>query len=359
MVTHDEAVWAYRVLLEREPESETAIEHACSYEDLGALVRDLLASEEYLVRARGRLSAGDVAWAYGAFLERRPENEAVVKAHLQAGTLCNLIRGLLGSDEFRINSPGIFQLPNQWVLHESPHGFRLWVNIADVAVSGQIMRGTYEVDEVAFLSAQLKPGQSALDIGANIGYLSHVMAMAVGAEGRVISFEPHPVIHERLVMSIAENRLRQCTTHNVALGEVSGTGALEFGLDGANFGGMRLHGVNVNPGTRTVSVPTRRLDDLLDPGQRVDFVKIDVEGNEPLVFRGGEGFFRTQRPVIMSEILGRSLHEIHGIDAAAYVTQVCALGYRCHSLLPEGRIGEPFAPEGLVEFANVVFLPAT
>jgi FkbM family methyltransferase len=357
MIDGSDVIWAYRELLGRDPESEALIERQREAETLGGLVRDVLQSQEYLFRARGKLSEGDVFWAYQTFLARDPEGPQAVQDTLSAGTLGNVILRLLGSDEFRIRNNKIFQLPDQWVIFESSRGFRLWVNTADVAVSWQVMRGTYEPDEVAFISHQLKPGNRALDIGANIGYLTHVMAQSVGETGQVVSFEPHPVLYERLAKSVAENGLSQCKLHNLALGDAEKTGELVFGLDQANFGTSQLLNTAAASGISTCSVPVRRLDDILDPAEHVDFIKIDVEGNEPLVIRGASEFLRAQRPVIMSEILGESLRQMHGMSAMDYVEQVCALGYQCRTLKTGGVIGDHFDQPGMVEFANIVFLP--
>ncbi|MCA3506544.1 MAG: FkbM family methyltransferase [Rhodobacter sp.] len=359
MLERDQVIWAYQELLGREPENQLVIEQKRYAQDLGALVREIVESREYLFNSRRKITAADVAWGYHEFLGREPESDAVLAAGVASGSLGNLIRNLLGSDEFRIREPRVFALMNQWLIFESPHGFRLWVNMADVGVSGQVMRGTYETDEVAFITSILKPGQAVIDIGANIGYLTHMMAMAVGSSGKVISFEPHPIIYERLALSVAENGFAQCETHNMALGDVADDGILEFGLDGANFGGMRLLGTEAPADVAICKVPIRRLDDVIDPSQRIDFIKIDVEGSEPLVVRGANSLIRTHRPIIVSEILGRSLREMHGMTAADYIFQVCELGYQCRSLTAGGTVGEVFEPTGMVEFANVIFLPKT
>lgn len=345
MIDGSDVIWAYRDLLGRGPESEALIKRQRVAETLGGLARDVWQSQEYLFRARGKLSEGDVFWAYQTFLAREPERPQAVQDTLSAGTLENVILRLLGSDEFRIRNNKIFQLLDQWE------------NTADVAVSWQVMRDTYEPDEVAFVSHQLKPGNRALDIGANIGYLTHVMAQLVGETGQVISFEPHPVLYERLAKSVAENGLSQCKLHNLALGDAEKTGELVFGRDQANFGTSQLLNTAAASGISTCSVPVRRLDDILDPAEHVDFIKIDVEGNEPLVIRGASEFLRAQRPVIMSEILGERLQQMLGMSTMNYVEQVCALGYQCRTLKTGGVIGDHFDQPGMVEFANIVFLP--
>lgn len=358
MIDKDDVIWVYRELLGRDPESEALVERQRQFGDLGSLVRDVLQSEEYIFKARGSLSESDVVWAYRTFLGRNPESQNAIQETLTAGTLGNVILRFFGSDEFRISKSDIFRLPDQWLIFESPKGFRLWVDTADVAVSWQVIRGTYEPDEVAFISRQLKRGDKVVDVGANIGYLTHIMAQIVGETGQVLSFEPHPIIYDHLAKSVAENRLTQCRLHNLALGDNEGTGELVFGLDKANFGTAYLVNESVaTTGLKTCSVPVRRLDDLLSPDERVDFIKIDVEGNEPLVIKGATELLRAQRPIIMSEILGCSLQRMHGMSAMDYVKQVCALGYQCRSLEEGGLVGDQFDQHGMVNFANVVFLP--
>src|SRR6266496_1746810 len=66
-------------------------------------------------------------------------------------------------------------------------------------------QGCYERELVEFLEAVLRPGMVAVDVGANIGCHTLVMAQAVGTQGRVFAFEPNPAMTERLRANLALN----------------------------------------------------------------------------------------------------------------------------------------------------------
>src|SRR5690606_5085565 len=102
------------------------------------------------------------------------------------------------------------------------------------------------------IRALLRPGDTFIDVGANIGLLSLLGAHAVGARGRVIAFEPAPDMHERLRWHIDTNRLPQVLAHRLALSEREATLALTAPAD--------------NPGAATLgALPDRLSGGALPP----------------------------------------------------------------------------------------------
>ncbi|GFG67012.1 hypothetical protein MKUB_45020 [Mycobacterium kubicae] len=152
-------------------------------------------------------------------------------------------------------------------------------------------------------------GATAVDIGASWGLFTYHLARRVGKPGRVYSFEPHPdnaVMLRRLAAARAGVRFRQAAVSDAAgyaelsvpqhhNRQVTAQASLAHGFDG--------QGVDV----RQVKVPTVRLDDELGPDINVDFVKIDVEGHELSVLRGGASLLRRCRPAMLIEIEQRHL----------------------------------------------------
>jgi len=127
----------------------------------------------------------------------------------------------------------------------------------------------------------VRPGDTVLDIGANLGLITLRMAKRVGPAGTVHAFEPNPAMVERVKASIAKSEITNVVLHEVALGDVAGT--LPLAVPAGNAGMASLVSNRVQPKT-CVEVPVIRLDDI-DVGQ-VSFVKIDVEGFEEQVLRG-------------------------------------------------------------------------
>lgn len=132
--------------------------------------------------------------------------------------------------------------------------------------------------EMALLASHLSAGGVAVDIGANIGLYTLAMARRVGPHGHVFAFEPAPENFALLAQNIESNGYAAIVTASrTAIADRSGPGRLA--LDAHNSGMHRL------APDGTVEVETACLDDLL-AGQRVDFVKIDIEGAEVAVLRG-------------------------------------------------------------------------
>jgi FkbM family methyltransferase len=157
-------------------------------------------------------------------------------------------------------------------------GWQVWLTgIFDLAVTETLWR-------------LVDPGELAIDVGANLGYMSSVLAARAGARGQVWAFEPHPTIFGQLERNLdrwkALNRLARVTAHRVALGESPGTATLwtpprsEF-----NVGLSRIGGPPLAQG-EAFQVPVARLDSLLAPETRVGLLKVDVEGRELDVLRG-------------------------------------------------------------------------
>jgi hypothetical protein len=89
----------------------------------------------------------------------------------------------------------------------------------------------------------------------------------------------------------------------------------------------------------------------------ISFIKADIEGAEPLAFRGADGLLRADRPVILSELHPLQLDRVSGVTPAQFIDEMRARGYRCH-LLGAGVPGAEIADAPSNGVTSVVFLPA-
>jgi FkbM family methyltransferase len=141
-------------------------------------------------------------------------------------------------------------------------------------------------------------GDIAIDVGANIG--SYTLRLAKNFR-RVVAFEPNPVVSSILRMNVAKNKIQNVTVEDTALSDVNRT--LPIHIDSEREGVASLDpsrsGANFD---RTVVVRVATLDDFALPGGKVDFVKIDVEGLEEQVLRGGYKLISEFRPVLGVEV---------------------------------------------------------
>ena len=146
----------------------------------------------------------------------------------------------------------------------------------------------------------VSPGDTVYDIGANIGYVSLMLAKRVGPTGALFAFEPLPQNFARLKKNIALNGIYNATLLNVAVAAESGRAAMRATANLA-MASMVWH---CDDGSATeVRVETVAIDDLIESGKlpSPQFVKIDVEGAEGLVLQGMAHTIAHARPIILLE----------------------------------------------------------
>lgn len=138
----------------------------------------------------------------------------------------------------------------------------------------------------AFLLTHVRPGMTVVDVGANQGLYTLLFAQRVGPTGRVIAFEPDDMLHAAAKENISHHHASNVHLHHCALGSTVGSMTLYRSL--LNSGDNRLTPNSRENGPRQeIQVRVETLDGML-AGQRVDFIKIDVQGWEMEVFRGME-----------------------------------------------------------------------
>lgn len=159
------------------------------------------------------------------------------------------------------------------------------------AVGASIWRqGVFELAVSEALARLVDPGELALDVGANVGYMTSLMASRVGEGGRVIAFEPHPGLNRVLVANAARaGGACEIVVVEAALSDRAGEGTLVLGPGfERNRGTATLADKGAGAVGEGVSVSLERLDDHIPAGEHAGVVKIDVEGHELAVLRGAE-----------------------------------------------------------------------
>jgi FkbM family methyltransferase len=298
-------------------------------------------------------------WAYRLLLDRDPESEDVIGPKLAgSANTAELRHHLITSTEFRQKNPDFAQTNERTlVIKEVADGVRLFIDLSDHVIGLNILRGRYEQDEIRLVHALLKPGDTAIDVGSHIGFFTMVMASLVGPGGRVYAFEPLDTNAELLERSIAENRFAdRVVFQRAAVGASSGSATLTFPAETLNSGGAYLLRTGSSPltGNQIRRVPMVALDDL--PLKRpVRLIKMDVEGAEPLVLQGAERLLREDRPTILSEVHPTQLDRAAGVRAEDLLRQVRGLGYRAHAI-EDGAVGAR-VEHATGEIMSVVLIP--
>lgn len=195
-----------------------------------------------------------------------------------------LFRRLYRSVASRRSGPESIRLPWGWPIEVSQNddigAAVLKVGVYDLVVSEAIWR-------------LCDAGETAIDIGANLGYMTSLLARRVGSRGRVFCFEAHPEVVKDLEANVARWRPLVgddvIKIFNLALSDRAGS--IRFGTSSDfhfNRGVGRVVGPTEAVGANgsVFEVPCSPLDNFLQQTPRVGVVKIDVEGHEEAVIRG-------------------------------------------------------------------------
>ena len=183
----------------------------------------------------------------------------------------------------------------------------------------QMRKGTFVSPEPEFrmLSELLRPGDWAVDIGANVGHYTRRFSELVGPRGRVVAFEPVPVTFSLLSVNAQLFPNSNVTLINAALSDrlsVTGMSVPNFASGLTNYYEAQVSAT----GDGDFSVLTLPLDSL-HVEQRVALVKIDAEGHEAQVLAGMPELLRRHRPTLIVETGSQAV--IDGLRSSGYASQ--------------------------------------
>jgi len=161
-------------------------------------------------------------------------------------------------------------------------------------------QGDWFEPERAFLARVLQAGDGAIDAGANYGVYALTFAAAVGSSGRVRAFEPAPDVADCLAASVRANDFGgRVEIMRAALSDREGEA--EFHLGGSGELGSLYHHEGTTEVTLRVPLTTLAKAADMHPGARIAVLKIDVEGEEEAVLRGGAALIARDDPLVMFE----------------------------------------------------------
>lgn len=260
-------------------------------------------------------------------------------------------------------SRGLIGKGNQAVVRRG--GVRWSLDLEEGIDFSIYLLGAFERSTAATLRALVKPGDTVLDIGANIGAHTLGLARSVGTGGKVFAFEPADFAFQKLLRNLALNPELQQRTHasQVMLG--SGTEKPRAGV----YASWPLEKVDsVHPKHRGRFVSTQgAVADTLDGFVerqgigRINLIKMDVDGNELPVLQGGQRVLHEQRPIIVME-MSPYVHAEEQNSFAAMIELLRGLRYKIEDAanrktLPlDAAALEQLIPDGAG--INVIAFPA-
>ena len=218
-----------------------------------------------------------------------------------------------------------FTAPTFTTLHSADITVSLNVDPTNGAVDEYIFIHHQWEEEVAqVLADHLHQGAVFVDVGANIGAFTIPLAKKVTDTGKVVSFEPLPKLIHQVEKSLARNELSNVSLINKACGAEVGTQDLY--VQAENIGGSSL--IKKTAGGEKISLTVTTLDKELAALEKIDLIKIDVEGYELEVLQGAECTLRKHHPALVIEF-SPSLYQPRSETMSLDILQLLiTLGYR-------------------------------
>jgi len=225
--------------------------------------------------------------------------------------------------------------------------------------------GLYEPDVLGTLTRLLGPGMAVCDVGAHYGYFTLAISQLVQLDGMIYAFEPFPTPANALKRSVIRNRLVNVEIVPKALGAKSGQARLEIWSNDAMCRIVEGQPTPWEPAC--ITVPMTTLDDWsLKKGlQRLDLIKLDVEGYELAVLAGAEHAIEGFRPIILCEIhrgMGVSYRPasiVEWLEKASYQVSLISAPDRRTPPLDEAlaRLEKAQPPTGYMSVIHVLATP--
>lgn len=165
--------------------------------------------------------------------------------------------------------------------------------------------GYWESWITSWMTKNIKPGFICMDIGANYGYYTLLMQKLVGTEGGVYAFEANPELCELIAKSIQEapEDFGQAALYNVAVWNEKTE--LQLDIPSKYIGGSTVmygeelpSAIEEKEWDKRISVKADKIDNLLDP-QKIDLIKMDIEGAEPHAWDGMQEILKNTDTVVI------------------------------------------------------------
>jgi FkbM family methyltransferase len=215
-------------------------------------------------------------------------------------------------------------------------GLRMFLDPNDKVMTPTLVTyGIWEGAETAWFLRTVKPGDSIVDAGANVGYYTIIGSRLVGAKGKVYAFEPDPANFALLEKNVRLNALTNVVLERKALSNQKGTVKLFIAEE--NKGDHRIYQPEGEP-RPSVEVESIRLDEYFkDQKRRIDFIKIDTQGADGLILEGMTGLLegRTDGPTIFTEFWPYGLKGM-GTDARALLRMLQSYDYKFYDMRTPG-----------------------
>jgi len=221
-------------------------------------------------------------------------------------TLRNIVSGKSPKNLFSKLVPNHYQYPKESIRTIDYKGIKLSVDLSDYI--GHYLYFNFKDHGQAKLIDLASKGDHVLDIGTNIGSTALLFADKVGPNGSVVGFEPDATNYKNCLHNLSLNTYDSLAVYNMALGDEN-THLNMVVNSASNRGGNRI---SLDQSERGELVEVKKLDDFMKElaWDKLDLVKIDVEGYELKVLMGGVNTIKKNRPVLFIELDNNNLMKV-------------------------------------------------
>lgn len=262
----------------------------------------------------------------------------------------------LVSDTRRLVGPFGAALPDGTMLVQSLHGIKYVVDPLEQIMTPQmIIYRQWEADLSAAMLSGVSPETVFVDVGANFGYFTCLLASRIGVAGtgHVMAFEPNPQVAALLRRNVTINwSMCPVDVREVALGSARGAARMVSPANRAANASLVSGG---SPVDGAFTVELARLDDILPTGNRIDIMKIDVEGHELEVLRGASRCLRENPGIALYMEWSRQQFEEAGYSAEELLSFLESHGLAPYDITPGAST--PLTAEYMRDLAydNILF----
>jgi FkbM family methyltransferase len=198
----------------------------------------------------------------------------------------------------------------------------------------EFLMGWMEYETMPWVKKYIKHGMTVVDIGAHIGYYTDIFSRLTKSHGKVFAFDASPENYPLLTRNIEERNRDNVIAFHRAVSDQNGIVQLYVSPGHTNHSLV----AGFTQAEKTVSVESVRLDDFLDV-ERIDFVKMDVEGSEVRVLNGMRRLIQASKGLVMIVEYNRIALGKAYPSPQILLDLLTELGFEYHAILSDGSLG--------------------
>ncbi len=206
-------------------------------------------------------------------------------------------------------------------------GIKYRLDLNEMIDSAIYYEGCFEPSVTSIIKKYVKKGMYVFDIGANVGCHALPLSKLVGEKGKIFAFEPMSRAFSKLKQNVGLNDFKNIVLEKIALSDINRK------EDSIHFrSSWPKDSIEVDKQKEKEEVEFLKLDDYVDINkiQKINFIKLDVDGYECKVIRGGTNVLKKFRPMIIAEF-GESTLEEAGDSLEELIDLLASLGYSFYS----------------------------